>query len=309
MTLPLAADHAFADVEMVMVTFHSRDHVRGFLESVGPEIPLVLIDNSAGADDVAGVVTNRPGTRYLTGPGRGFATAANIGARTSTAEYLIFVNPDSRPTREVLLALVADLREASDLGCVAALLTGADGQGERGAGGWEPSPRRALVHAAGLHKWFRSAGLYARPRPYELVDVDWVVGACTAVRRPEFLALGAFDESYFVYSEDVDWSRRLRAAGYRVRLRTDLLVPHSAGSSGGTSSTTMSRIKGASFAAYTRRHVGGAAATCVVAVEALGAIGRTVLYLLTARTGTARSMAAYARGLLLGAEPPIGSAT
>jgi len=259
------------DYELVLVTFFSRDNVEQFLDAIGAPVPMTVVDNGQGADGLETVTQGRAGVRYQHGPARGFATAANLGARGSHADYLVFVNPDSRPSRGLIDDLVGDLRADPGLGAVAALMTGPDGRSERGAGGWQPSPHRALTHAMGLHKLFPTAGLYARPEPDQPIEVDWVTGACMAVPRKVFEELGGFDQRYFVYSEDVDFGRRLREAGYRLRLRTDLKVPHQAGSSGGTPSVTMSRLEGSSFAAYSRRHLRPAAAATVIALESGGA--------------------------------------
>jgi len=299
-------ESASADYELVMVTYFSASNVSDFLETVGPGLPLVIIDNAQGRDGVGALAAGREHTRHQHGPGRGFAVAANIGLRTSSARYLVFVNPDSRPTPRIIESLVADLRADDRLGAVAALMTNMDGSTERGVGGWEPTPLRAVVHALGLHKWqrFSKFGLYARPRASETIDVDWVTGACMAVPRQVLKDLGGFDERYFVYSEDVDFGNRLRKAGLRVRLRTDLAVRHMAGSSGGTPSTGMSRLKGASFTAYARRHLAPSAAIAVVLLEAMGASARTVVHRARAQPDQAALMAAYTQGLILGAELP-----
>jgi GT2 family glycosyltransferase len=95
------------------------------------------------------------------------------------------------------------------------------------------------MHASGLHKRFRTAGLFAQPQLGEQVDVGWVCGACVAVRREQFCSLGGFDEAFFVYAEDIAFGRRVRAAGLRSVLRDDVVVPHGAGSSGAPSLETL----------------------------------------------------------------------
>lgn len=189
------------------------------------------------------------------------------------ARVIVFANPDSRPTVEVFDALVAQLRSGPGLGAVAALLVEPDGQVDIGVGGWEPSVPRAAVHAAGLHKCFRGCGLWARPEPGESIDLDWLNGGCMAVRRQTLLDLGGFDERYFVYNEDMTFGRTLREAGYRQELRTDLLVPHAAGSSGG-GSTNMARLRGASMADYVRRYNSPAAALAIRLLLMLGTLLR-----------------------------------
>jgi GT2 family glycosyltransferase len=63
------------------------------------------------------------------------------------------------------------------------------------------------------------------------VQVDWVSGACMLVRRDVFLRVGGFDERYFLYWEDADLCRRIRAAGHTVRYLPAARVVHALGQS------------------------------------------------------------------------------
>jgi GT2 family glycosyltransferase len=62
-------------------------------------------------------------------------------------------------------------------------------------------------------------------------DVDWLVGACLCVRAEAARQVGLFDERFFMYSEEVDWCRRFRAAGWRVVYDPDVEVVHLEGAS------------------------------------------------------------------------------
>ena len=98
--------------ELVIVSYHSRPQIEGLLAGLPPDLPLVIIDNAAGRDGLAELVRARPNGRYLDGGGQGFAKAANLGARSTNHEFLIFVNPDCRPTVEDLEALAASVADA-----------------------------------------------------------------------------------------------------------------------------------------------------------------------------------------------------
>lgn len=295
--------------EIVIVSYHSRDQVAGLLESVATqESRIVLVDNASGADNIAELLTSFPRSRYIDGRNSGFAAAANAGALSSDAEFVIFANPDSRPTPATCQALLAELDADAGLSVAAAATVGPDGEIEVGVGGWEPTVRRCLVHAAGLHKQFRTAGVYAWPRPGAPTPVEWVTGACMAVRRSDFARLGGFDERYFVYNEDMAYGRAVRLAGLRQVLRTDVLVPHAAGSSGG-GSTKMPQQRGASMAAYLHDHNPAARAVAMRAALAVGMAGRVVLTAATGDRETARRHAAYVRGIVTRRSPYVRGAS
>lgn len=282
--------------EVVLVTYHSREQLTGLLTHVGATGPVVVVDNASGADGVPDVVRAPPRGRWLDGRNGGFARAANLGARTSTAEFLVFANPDSRPTVDVWRALVGHLRDEPELIAVGAATTGPDGSIELGVGGWDPTPRRAWVHALGLHRRWPTAGVFAKPRTGQDVDLEWISGACLAVRRREFLDLGGFDERYFVYNEDMAFGRAVRRSGRRMVLRTDLLVPHATASSGG-GGTAMPQQRGASMAAYLHDHHRPAAARVMRAAFAAGMAPRILIGAGRGRWSTVRQHWAYVRGI------------
>lgn len=292
------------DLELMIVTYHSRDLVADLLSSLPEDVPVAIVDNANGADDIADLVAHRPHGRYLVGGGVGFARAANLGARTSTRPYVVFVNPDTRPTYDQLSTLVDELAQDDTLAAVAATTVGPDGRVELGVGGWEPTLPRTVVYATGLHSRFPHAGLFARPEPGTPIRLDWLTGACMAVPRARFLALEGFDERFFLYNEDMSYGRRLREEGYQLRLRTDVLVPHAGAGSGGSKST-MLQMRGASMMKYLSRHNSKAVTQAMRLTLTAGASGRWLVCRLRSRQDAARGFAAYNRGLWRGA-PQMG---
>ena len=283
--------------ELIVVSYRSRPQIEGLLAGLPADLPLAVVDNANGQDGLAELVATRPNSRYIDGGGNGFAKAANLGARSTEYEYVIFVNPDCRPTVTQLNTLVTTLAEAPLMASCAATMVGADGAVEIGNGGWEPTLKRALVHAAGLHKLWPEAGLFARPRPYLPISVEWTTGACMAVRVSTFVGLGCFDESFYVYNEDVAFGRSVREKHLTQSLRTDILVPHSAGGSGAPS-LEMARLRGASMARYVSRHNSTRTALLIRVGLALGYLTRVAAQLPTRNLPRAREHFSYVQGVL-----------
>jgi GT2 family glycosyltransferase len=286
--------------EVVLVTYHSRDLAEELFDRLLADIPIAVVDNASGRDGIPELVSRRPTARYLDGGGIGFARAANQGVRSSTAAAIVFVNPDSAPTSEQLKALVADLSTDPKLAAVSAATFRPNGRIEPGVGGWEPTLRRSIVHALGLHALFPTKGLYARPTPHQPLQLDWMNGACLAVPRDVFLSLGGFDERYFLYNEDMAYGRQIREAGLRQTLRTDILVPHLGGGSGGRR-TRMFQMRGASMVAYLDHHNPRRTVRAIKIALTFGTLARALSAFLRARTGTAREHLAYIKGLWRGA--------
>jgi GT2 family glycosyltransferase len=285
-----------SDFEVVLVSYRSRHHVEELLRSWPSDLSVAVVDNSANVDGIVELAAGLPNVRQLSGGGQGFGRAANLGAFTSEKPYVVFVNPDCRPTIEQLISLVDGVAADETAVCHAATPISPDGVIEIGVGGWEPSVRRTLVHAAGLHFLFPLLGLFSRPQLHERVNVDWVTGTCMAVRRVPFVELGGFDEAFFVYCEDVAFGHRARQHGWRTVLREDILVPHGAGSSGAPSAE-MRRLQGASFAVYTDRYSGPAPrAAAIRTIYVLGFAWRLALHTVAGR----RDHAAAARAIIKG---------
>lgn len=286
-------------MELVVVAYRSRPEVEQMLAGLPGDLPIALVDNSDGADGLRDVILARPNGRYLAGGGVGFGRAANRGARSSGAEYLVFVNPDTRPTAQDIFSLVEDVATDPTCSASAGTLVEPDGRAQIGVGGWEPSLRRAVVHAVGLHKLLPEAGLFARPDIGAEIEVDWVSGGCMAVRRQTFLDLGCFDEDFYVYMEDVAYGRAAREHGLHERLRTDVLI-HGASGGSGAPSLEMMRLRGASMSHYLRKHRSTLRSTPVIAVVAVGYAVRAAERLARGQRQRAREHWAYALGLMTG---------
>jgi GT2 family glycosyltransferase len=290
--------------ELVLVSYHSREQLEGLFATLPVDMPVVVVDNASGVDHVDELLADRPNSRYIdSGGGKGFAKAANMGIRSSRYDYIVLGNPDSRPTVEVIDILVDDLVADPELVTSAATMKGHDGRPELGNGGWEPTPRRVLLHVLGAHKVAPTAALFARPTPGRPMSPEWLTGACMAVRRSTFLELGAFDETFYVYNEDMAFGRAIREAGLRQKLHTDLLVPHGAGGSG-AGKTWMLQMRGASMVRYLRKHNAPSRVNVMRSMLVAGYAGRTVLSRARGQKATADEHAAYIKGLLVGPPAP-----
>ena len=288
--------------DLVVVAYRSRPLVEQLLAGLDAGTAVVLVDNAHDADGLSAVAAGRPGVRYLDGPGTGFAAGANRGAAEGDAPVIVFLNPDAAPTTALLDELTAEFADDPDLALSCGLDVEPDGSVQLGVGGWEPSVPRALVHAVGLHKLFPTAGLWARPEPGRPIALDWLGGSCIAVRREVFARIGGLDESYFVYSEDVELGRAVRTAGHRLGVRTDLPVEQVRTGSG-DSRPAMLRRRGDSMTRYLRRHHPPHRVEGVRAALTAGIGARWVVTRARGRSAEAEEHAAYVRGMWAGPPP------
>jgi GT2 family glycosyltransferase len=201
---------------------------------------LVIVDNastdgSADSIDAHGM----PLTLIRNPVNRGFAAACNQGAAASTADVLLFLNPDALITTEAIDAALGTFSapEHADVGIAGVRLDGGSAPSRLGVG---PFPTPASLAALSLGLGRRTARqAAARPAPGRRGkswrettsprEVDVVCGACLFIRRSVFEALGGFDERFFVYYDEVDLCLRARRRGIRAVVLDDVSIHHAVG--------------------------------------------------------------------------------
>jgi N-acetylglucosaminyl-diphospho-decaprenol L-rhamnosyltransferase len=244
-----------APLAVVVVSFESRGCLGACLDSLTRHAPfpleVVVVDN-ASADGSADLARQRdPALRLIANPTNvGFARACNQGTRATRAPLVLFLNPDAEVTAGALEAMVTRLESSPDVGAVGPLTVGAEGivQVSTGPDLTLAAERRQRRLVRGVRQRDPRAMAAASDRHSHEHEPDWVSGACLLARRAALDAVGGFDEDFFLYEEDADLCRRLRAAGWRVVFTPEARVVHRLGQS-------MARAPAPSRAAYDRSHL------------------------------------------------------
>ena len=153
----------------------------------------------------------------------GFADGNNIGIRAGMeggADYVMLLNNDTVVDERVIEALVAEAERRPDAGALCPLIHYVDPPDRIWYAGARFDPR--AVHN-GRHTGYgeRDVGQYHSVR-----EIGRATGAAMLVPRKVIEEVGYLDGSLFIQVEDVDWSLRMRAAGYRILFVPDALVAH-----------------------------------------------------------------------------------
>jgi GT2 family glycosyltransferase len=197
---------------------------------------VVVVDNASTDGSLGGLDNCRlPLTVIRNSVNRGFAAGCNQGSAGTRADYLLFLNPDvllCDRSLEVTIRFMEE-RAHSDVGICGVRLFDQKGNPTVAAGRF-PTAWIFLGEATGLR---RIAPALFQPQllsPDECQtthDVDQIIGAFFLVRRSLFDALSGFDERFFLYFEEVDFSLRARAMGHRSVLVADGAAVHRGGTS------------------------------------------------------------------------------
>jgi N-acetylglucosaminyl-diphospho-decaprenol L-rhamnosyltransferase len=210
------------DVSVVVVSFNAREHLQRCLSAVdGEAYEVVVVDN--GSNDGSGelVQARFPLVQLLQLDSNvGLPAANNAGIRVASGRYILLLNSDAWP-REHGIAELARLVDAHpEIGAAGPRLLNPDGSLQRSVRGFPTLWRlateyfflRKLAPRSGLLNAFYGAGFpHDEPR-----DVEWVTSAVLLLRREAVDAVGGFDPSFFIFSDEVDLCLRLRRAGWSV---------------------------------------------------------------------------------------------
>lgn len=180
---------------------------------------VVVVDNASCDGSAVGLDPGELPLQVITNPiNRGFAAACNQGARGGPSPYVLFLNPDTRLEADSLTAPLAFLQSpaAADIGICGIQLVDEQGRVARSCARF-PTPGQLVAASTGVDRLLPGAFPGFVMREWDHQDsrrVDHVIGAFYLVRRELFESLGGFDERYFVYLEDLDFSLRARQAGW-----------------------------------------------------------------------------------------------
>lgn len=222
------------ELGIIVVTYNSSAVIGKLLDSLpaalaGVASHIVVVDNGS-VDDTCSVVEQRTGVELIRAENRGYAAGLNRGVRALPGNGpVLLLNPDVRMCPGSIPALLGALRQSHTAAVVPRLI---DDVGELAF-----SLRRepTLARALGLGRTGRAALSEAvvHRAAYEAAGVtDWATGAVMLLSRDCYEALGGWDESFFLYSEETDYCLRARDLGWFTRYEPTAVAVHIGGQSG-----------------------------------------------------------------------------
>ena len=257
MSGPSAREHGVGGPEKlprlaaVAVTFNSSSEIEAWvssLEATGMrgEMELCVVDSGSRPDErrfLSERIAPRV-DRLLLRPNCGYGRSCNAGAAETTAETLLFLNPDAE--------LVSLPSRFADGGLPERLLLGAHKL--LPAGGKRPLGYSHLPHA-GWQAENLVLGRFSRAFRFTGERPAWVSGAAMLIRRDDFDAIGGFSPDIFLYYEDADLCARHAQRGGRMEIDPGFVIDHpgKASSTGQHGLDPVSKWSGRIFAA---RHGG-----------------------------------------------------
>jgi GT2 family glycosyltransferase len=235
-------------VSIIVVSFNTRELLRECVQSIlaecvrlpaGLTAEILVVDNASsdGSPEMIERKFAASAVRLIRSEvNLGFAAANNLAMEAARGRYLVLLNSDAFFHPGALRVAIEHMDASPTVGVGGARLVGP-------AGEWQPSARafptlwHVFVVFSGLASRFPKSRIFgAFDRTWASADieaeVDWVPGAFSIMRREALALTGLFDPRFFLYCEEVDLCRRIKAKGFRVLYWPDVVVTHIGGESG-----------------------------------------------------------------------------
>jgi hypothetical protein len=220
-----------AMIDVVVVCWNDKDKIAASLDSVldlhevraDPGFARIIVSDNGSEDGSREFVRSRYAGHVevlANDANLGFAAACNRAFAATDSPYVFLLNPDAELRDGALAAIVAFLEAHPRCGIAGSRIYNTDGSVQESCGefdtwlgaflrssAWGDLPLlKPYANGAGLRAWN-----YAGER-----RVDIAIGAALALRRAMLAEIGAFDERFFLYHEEVDLAKRAAAAGWET---------------------------------------------------------------------------------------------
>lgn len=235
------------DLAIIIVSWNVRDYLRDCLTSVFGELhrsgilgAVWVVDNGSTDGTLALLKNIFPQVNVIVNQNNvGFGAANNQGMKAAAAEsprYFFLLNPDTLVRPGAFKKMLTFMDSRPDVGVAGARLVYGDGRFQHSAFAF-PGIRQLVFDLFPLPARFYESRWNGRyPRHYYHPDrkpfaVDHTLGATMMVRRDVAEATGGFDEAFHMYCEEIDWSWRIREAGWEIYTVPAAEVVHFGGES------------------------------------------------------------------------------
>jgi len=201
------------------------------------QIEVIVVDNASSDSSVAMIEEEFPQVQLIANSENvGFTVGNNQGIAATRGRYILLLNPDTEIVGDALTTMLAYMDDHPQVGALGPQLLNPDGSIQSSRRRF-PTIATAFLESTILQQWFPrnrvTRHYYITDRPDdEVQEVDWVTGACLLARRETIEEVGLLDEGFFMYSEELDWCRRIKAQGWQlIYLPTARVIHHGAQSS------------------------------------------------------------------------------
>lgn len=233
------------DISIITLNFNTPQLTEALLASLSrvrerAEIDFeVLVVNLTPEDGLHQIVREKyPWVKEITAENRGFAANNNVAIPHTSGRYLLFLNSDTEVPLGTLKEMVRLMDADKKIGAATCYVELASGGMDVDCHRGFPTPWASFCHFSRLEKIFPRSKIFGQYHQTwkdfkKTHEIDACCGAFMMVRREVVDEVGAWDEQFFFYGEDLDWCYRIREAGYRIIYHPKVRIIHHKGATSG----------------------------------------------------------------------------
>ena len=255
-------------LSIIIVNFNVKYFLEQCLSSVikalnGIESEILVVDNNSSDGSKEFFAGRFPGVVFIwNNQNYGFAKANNQALGHASGEYILFLNPDTIVQEDSLVKCMAFLKEHANRGALGIRMLDGGGNFLKESKRAFPSPQTSLYKLSGITQIFPHSKTFASYHLGHLNDlenheVDVLAGAFMMIPHSIIKKIGAFDEKFFMYGEDVDLSFRIQKAGYKNYYYAGSSILHFKGESTKKGSLNYVKLFYKAMIIFVQKHYGG----------------------------------------------------
>jgi GT2 family glycosyltransferase len=259
------------EISIIIVNYNVKYFLEQCLCSIGRALQglsaeVFVIDNASTDGSVDYLEEEFPDFTFIANTeNKGFAKANNQVLNRCTGRYVLYLNPDTIVPEDCFRKCIAFLDNTPDAGALGVRMIDGAGQFLPESKRAFPSPVTSFFKLTGLSSLFPSSAVFSRYSlghlsQYQNHVVDVLAGAFIMARRDLLQQLGGFDESFFMYGEDVDLSYRIQQLGFKNYYFAQSTIIHFKGESTRKGSLNYVRMFYRAMAIFVQKHYGGSKA-------------------------------------------------
>jgi len=228
----------------------------------GLEAEVIVIDNSSSDNSVAFLKPRFPFVSFIENAGNiGFSKACNQGLANAKGKYILFLNPDTIVPEDCFAKCIGFLSSRPDAGACGIKMLDGSGKFLKESKRSFPSPITSLYKLFGLSRIFPRSKQFSKYHlghldNNETHQVDVLAGAFIMVKKEVLDKTGGFDETFFMYGEDVDLSYRIQEKGFHNYYFADSSIIHFKGESTRKGSMNYVRMFYKAMSIFVNKHYG-----------------------------------------------------